>query len=72
MICQHFQPVLRNITDSLISHDCSWCGVQEPWKLLDEDGNEEAFEDTVSLETFHTRTLTQSIRDSIHRFTIER
>jgi len=28
---------------------CSWGDIQAPWDPLDEDGNEEEFEDTVSL-----------------------
>jgi hypothetical protein len=29
----------------------SWAYAQTPWNPLDEDGNEEEFEDTVSLKT---------------------
>ena len=46
----------------------SWGDIQVPWDPLDEDGNEEEFEDTVSL------SLTQNAYsncDMMNRFSIE-
>jgi hypothetical protein len=46
----------------------SWGDIQVPWDPLDEDGNEEEFEDTVSL------SLTSNTRlncDMMNRFSIE-
>lgn len=37
----------------------SWCGIQTPWNPLDDDGNEEEFEDIVSLNLISAVSLSQ-------------
>ena len=49
MICKQFNQSLESFYLRISFSWCSWRNIQLPWGPLDEDGNEEEFEDTVSL-----------------------
>lgn len=49
MICKQFNQSLESFYLRISFSWCSWRNIQLPWGPLDEDGNEEIFEDTVSL-----------------------
>lgn len=44
MTCESFQTLLHHSFALLL---CSWVKIHEPWGLLDEEGEDEEFEDTV-------------------------
>ena len=48
-----------------------WGDIQVPWDPLDEDGNEDKFEDTVSLSHAWDACIGWPYCDMIHRFSIE-
>lgn len=44
MTCESFQTLLHPY---VTLSSCSWVKIHEPWGLLDEEGDDEEFEDTV-------------------------